>query len=865
MRWLAGLRERLRTVLTGARADRELAEEMRFHIDMEAERLERDEGLAAAAARRRAMLMFGGLDKHRAAVRDARGFGVLSGTSLDVKLGARMLRKYPGLTLAGGLALTIAVALAAAFFEFFNDMAHPRLPFPDAGRVVAVQLLDRSNAEQERRMLYDYEVWREEVTTIRDLSATSNTEYNVTTDEGRFTSLRAARLTPSALSIAGVAPILGRVFDATDERQGGPLPVLLGHDVWLELFDGDGSVLGRTLHLGEQPATVIGVMPAGFGFPTNQQLWLPLRARASLLAPRTGPNLSVYGRLAPGVTLDQAQAELDALGERMAVQHPATHEQLRPRVLRMQEVIGMGAVVRLMNVPFILFLLVVCANVATLVFARTATRAGELAVRSALGASRRRLLVQLVAEAMVLTSVATAAGLLLAQWGLRHGMALFWEVQQMAAPYFFDDVLSTTTIAYALGLSVLAAIVIGGVPALKATGRDLRPQLLGAGAGAMRFGSMSTAVIVLQVALCVAFLPPAILAARDLLPERDAAVRFPADQYLSGLITLAQDDEGGDVAAMFEAVKQRLAAQRGVAAAALAGRMPGMNHPIEPVQLASDTALLRVRVLAVDADLFDVVGARVIAGRTFEAGEYTGAAHAVIVDAAWAQRVFAGRSPVGERIRFTRRDEGDDTQWHEVVGVVEGMQAAIGPGSTVSLYRPLNPTGHTAVQFYLRTTEPPATLLRGVHAAVSSVHPRLGAADVKPLDEHWAPVVKADTYFVAGINVVGFIVVGFALIGIYALLSFTVAQRSREIAIRAALGADPRGVLRSVFGRAVQQIGLGVLIGAAIVSVAIVRTPAGAGLVAAVAALMLVFGLAGCALPALRALRIHPTDALKAE
>jgi putative ABC transport system permease protein len=879
MRWRSQVAERLRALLFGARVDAETSEEMRFHLDMETERLMREHGLGAAEARRQAAIAFGGVDRHASAVRDARDLGWLSGVSLDMKLGVRMLKKYPGLTLAGGLSLAIAVALAAAFFEFFNDMAYPRLPFPQGDRVVAVQTWDRATSEQERRMLHDFVQWRDEVTSIRHLSAMSLVESNVTTDDGRFTSLRVGRMTASALKVAGVAPLLGRVFEEADEVEGAPLPVLLAHDVWQDLFDGDRAVVGRTLWLGDQAGTVVGVMPEGFGFPLNQQLWVPLRERASTLEPRTGPPLMVMGRLAPGVRLEEAQAELATIGDRMAVAYPATHEHLRPRVLRVADVGGMGGIVRLINVPFILFLLVVCANVATLVLVRTATRAGEIAVRSALGASRRRLVLQLVAEALVLTSAAAAVGLAVAQWGLRHGMALFWEVQQMAPPYFFDDDLSATTILYVVVLAVLAATVIGGIPAVKATRRDLRPQLVqpGAGGGSMGFGRLSTAVIVVQVALCVAFLPVAVREGRDLLPERRTATSFPAEEFLMVRIALQTDAAAGAdrrpdsdaparAAALFGQVKQRLADQPGVAAAAFTSRLPGFNHPAERIQFESDTTQAhQVRAVAVDPDFFDVVEARLVAGRAFHPGEFESDAQPVIVDAGWARRELGGRNPVGERIRFHQRRDGDAAPWHEIVGVVDGMPRAIGPGSYVALYQPLRPGRHASLQVYLRTTTPPALLVRQVHTVVADVDPGLTAAEVKPLDEIWRPVLKADLFFFGALNVAALIILLFALVGIYALLSFTVAQRAREIAIRAALGSDPRRIIVSIFARAVAQIGLGVLIGGVLVSLAIARTPAGAGLVAGVAALMMLFGLAGCVLPARRALRIHPTDVLKAE
>jgi hypothetical protein len=295
-------------------------------------------------------------------------------------------------------------------------------------------------------------------------------------------------------------------------------------------------------------------------------------------------------------------------------------------------------------------------------------------------------------------------------------------------------------------------------------------------------------------------------------------------------------------------------------------RLPGFNHPIEPMQLEADTAqAYNVRVVGVDADFFALMNARVVAGRPFGAADFESEADAVIVDASWARDNLPGRNPIGQRIRFPRRDDRAATRWHEIVGVVDGMRRAIGPGERVGVYAPLRTGKHAQLQLYLRTTPPPATLVPAVEAGVASVSPTLAIEELKPLDAIWRPVRKSDMFFLAMLNVVGLSILLFALAGIYALMSFTVAQRAREIAIRAALGANPRRIIAALFSRAIAQIALGVVAGAAVVSLTVMRSAEGAVLVGGVAALMTVVGLAGCFVPALRAVRIQPTKALKAE
>ncbi|HEX7117830.1 MAG TPA: ABC transporter permease [Longimicrobiales bacterium] len=896
---IAGIRARLRLLFARRAAEARMDEEFRFHVEMEAERLVREAGLAPAEARRRALAAFGGREKYREEMRDGRGLAWLGGLRLDLKLGARMLVKYPVLTLASVLALTVAVALASAWFEFSSDLAMPRIPLEEADRIVRVRNLDLTSTDRdypsEPRSLHDFEMWREHVASIVDLSAGSPIEYGVTTEDGRFATLEGGRVTPSLFRVTGVPPLLGRVLTEADDRPGAPPVVVLGYDAWRRLFDGDRSAIGQTVRLGSGYATVVGVMPEGFGFPVNEEIWVPLRERAVDYPRREGPQIWMVGRLAPGVTLEEAQAELATIGRRMAAEFPETHEHLRPEVRRFGRGNEMSAVAAGLNLPFLLFLVVVCANVATLLLARTAAREGEIALRSALGASRRRIVLQLVAEALVLTSLAAALGLTIAHWGLIWGMELFWQVQQMKPPFWFDSGVSRLGVVYIAILAVVGAVIIGGLPALRATRRRLWRQLPqpGAGGSGMRFGAVATGVIVVQVAICVAFIPVAILNARELLPKRGGG-DFPAETFLTGRLTLEADAPAGaaeprlprDTRALREArddqsgrpdpgrptthpldeVYRRLAAEPGVLAATRASRLPGFNHPVSAIELEGDSArIVYAQQVAVDPNFFDVMGARIVAGRAFSQGDVEAAAGVAIVDEAWVQEAFGGLNPIGRRIRFPRRTGEQGDRWYTIVGVVAGMEPALGPGQRVEVYHPLRPAEHTSAQFFLRTAGPPETLAPRIPPLVAAADPRVALARIGPLDDTWRPVQRSDAFFATALAVISAIILLFALMGIYALTSFTVARRSREIGIRAALGADPRRIIVTVFARALGQIGLGIAAGAALVSLTVARDPEGLRLVGGVAVGVVAMGLVGCIVPAVRALRIQPTEALRAE
>ena len=888
MSWFEGLATRARLLVKGGAEERRAEEEIRFHLEMETERLMRDEGLSEGDARRRALVAFGGVDRTKEELRDGRGLAWLSGLRLDLKLGARTLAKYPVLTLASVLALTVALALAASWFQFMTNLVTPDLPLPGSERIVQVVTRDVSVAANRSSSLYDFERWRDEVSTIDGLSAAAPAEYAVTAEDGRLSVLEGARVSPDFFGVAGVGPAMGRPLAASDFDAAAPLAVVLGHSAWRRLLDGDPSAVGETVRLGSQYATVVGVMPEGFGFPVNQEVWAPLRESAVDYDPREGPPLLVVGRLAAGATVDQARAELEAVGRRVAAEQPTTHEHLRPTVNRFGRGSNMAGPARLLNLPFLFFLIVVSANVATLFFARTVTRQGEIAMRSALGASRRRIVAQLIAEALVLTVLAAVVALGLAAWGLGWGMELFWEVQQSRPPFWFDFGLSLGTTLYVLGLAVVAAVIIGGIPAIRSTGRRLRNRITqgsGAGSAAMRFGAASTAVIVAQVALCVAFIPIALESGRDMLPEADD-LSFPAESFLYG--TLVQQTSDGPTrtaestgqesagapesaasaapeVAWYDEVARRLAAESGVVAATFANRLPGFNHPVEEIQLEGDTTrVLAARRAAISPNFFDVMEARIVAGRSFRESDLTADQPVTIVDEEWAVEAFDGRSPIGRRIRYPVAD-GQEPRWYEIVGVVAGAQRALGPGEDVGLFQPLRPRRDGALHFYLRTDGRPAALVPQVNDMVAAVDPDFGIAELRPLEEVWGPVERSQRFFIFALAAVAALILLFALIGIYALTSFTVSRRAREIGIRAALGADPRRIVLTIFSRTLGQIAIGIVIGATLVSLTVMNSPEGIRTVIGVALAMTVVGLVGCVLPVRRALRVQPVEALRAD
>jgi putative ABC transport system permease protein len=345
---------------------------------------------------------------------------------LDIKLGARILAKSPGLSLVGGLGIAVAVALAAAGYAVVNSYSYPDVPLDQGDRLVALTKFDPQARREEERLLYDFLAWRQELRTLTDVGAFRTIRRNLVSESEQSEPITLAEMTASGFRAARVPPLRGRVLIDADEQPGAPAVVVIGYDVWQSRFARDPSIVGRQLHIGRETHTIVGVMPEGFAFPISHHYWVPLRIDPrAVVAPGTGPSLNVFGRLAVGVTRESAEAELRVVTRRPSIGGPPELAALQARVLPYPEVFMHGevggsnetmAAVRFM---LALFLLVVAMNVGVLVYARTVMRTGEIAVRTALGATRARIVAQLFAEAFVLSALSSLVGLGVVAVGLR--------------------------------------------------------------------------------------------------------------------------------------------------------------------------------------------------------------------------------------------------------------------------------------------------------------------------------------------------------------------------------------------------------------------------------------------------------------
>src|SRR5215212_453161 len=468
---------------------------------------------------------------------------------LDWKLGARLLRKYPALTIVGGLSLAGAIAIGAVGVELADELLYKRLPFPDGGRVVRLETRDTAASRIEPRVLYDFAIWQRTLKTVTELGAARVSERNVLTGEGRVESLRVAEITASAFPLTRVPPLLGRPLQPSDDMPGAEPVVVLSYDVWQRQFLHDPAIIGRVVTVGRTARTVVGVMPQHFGFPRNQQAWVPLPVQDA--PPREGPAVQVFGRLADGATWQDAASELDVVSARFAADEPTTHGQLRTRVrafagrtpgdpLRLED-LAVHAIV-------LLLLGAVSANVATLIFARTAMRESEIVVRHALGASRGRVITQIVTEGLVLTLAAAGLGLLVAQTTVRYAWVRASQITGEDLPFWVDVKLEPATIAYALLLALVAAALIGLLPALKATGVSVQRRLQGitSTGGTMKFGGIWSFIVGAQVAFTLLFVPAAVGIFTNSLHVQSTRAAFPTERYLTFRLTIDNEALAGD-------------------------------------------------------------------------------------------------------------------------------------------------------------------------------------------------------------------------------------------------------------------------------------------------------------------------------
>ena len=786
---------------------------------------------------------------------------------LEVRLALRMLVRYPGLSLAGGIGMAVVIAcgIGAAVFD---AVVHGTLPFEDGHRIVALENRDVGPNRAHTRALHDFAMWRETLKSVEQVGAYRLTQKNLTIPGHVAEPVRVAEISASAFQVARVPPLMGRYLVADDERAAAAPVVVIGEEAWQQRFAADSQIIGRTVQLGATSATVVGVMPREFGFPVNERFWVPLRLNPVEYPRGQGPELSVFGRLADGVDLQTAQAELSTIGQRSAADFPDTHAQLRPQVVPYTEwffVEMQNGETMLFGGAVLMLLGIVCANVAVLVYARTALRRHEIAVRTALGASRWRLVWQMFLEGLALAAVAAAIGV-----GIAAVARAQLDVAIAQAPFWVNaNLTSGTVVMYVLALTVLGGGIVGVVPALQATrGRAQAGLHHAASLSTWRVGRTYSVLTIVQVALAVAMLPAAVSTSWTAIQLAGADPGFPADEFLMARLSMDQDS-GRQFDATLERFEQRLEAEPNVAAMTFMTSPPGSESrtAIE----VEDGALHAVGGTQVSVDYFSTFGIPLLAGRGFVPQDATSATRPIVVNHTFAQKILGGNA-LGRRVRTVRGDQREP--WLEVVGVIPDFPM-LPVESTVADATLYEPIGRSSVDTLLVGVhvrgETPTALVSRLRDVTTRVDRSLQLRDTMAIDAYLDQEQNEYRLAAWSTGMISLSVLLLSATGLYALMAFAVTQRRREIGIRIAVGANQSRILRSIVSRAMLQLAAGILIGVALAaffdSMSDGELTGGAAktMLPAVGVFVLLVGFAAAAVPARRALRIQPIEALREE
>jgi len=738
----------------------------------------------------------------------------------NIRYGGRMLAKAPGHTAAAAIALSLGIGLTTAAFSIVYGALWRGLPYPQAERLVDVssQNLSRDLVYQGVD-LHDYLDWCVRQRSFEGLAGYDGGTVTVSGGD-RPERLQGASFTANALALLRAKPLLGRGFQPGEDRPGAAPVVLLSYQLWHDRFNGDRGVVGKGVRVNGQLTTVVGVMRADFRFPANEQLWTPLRLDPGKTERGKGEAFAVFGRLRPGVTTDQAAAEMAAIASSLAVEFPRTNRgytaTAEPIMHRFMDR-SARYLLYTMLAAVCCVLLIACINVASLILARASQRTREIAIRTALGAARRQVIGQILTESLLLALVGTGVGLCLA-W---EGIALFNRaIVHQNMPTWIHIALDLPALLFALGATLAAAVISGLVPAMQVSRTQLNEVLKdeGRGSTSLRLGWLSRAVVVAELALSCTMLVATGLMLKSIVLARSANFGFATAHLLTFRVPLfeANYPRPVDRGAFYQRLLERLREKPGVEAAGATTSLPSIN---------SDSAAFAVdgQAYATDADyplahsdvvsegLFAALGARPLAGREFERLDTASSQPVAIVNQSLARKMWPGQEPIGKRLRLPKTK---DDPWRTVVGVVPDLLLyGVSDKHPEGLFLPVTQAGAVRLSFVVRTPRDPLSLVPMVRAEVAALDkdtPIYFARTMRQaidLDRFW------NNLFSAVFALFGASALVLAAVGIYGVIAFSVQRRTQEIGLRMALGAQRGDVMGMLMRQGAIQLGLGLALG----------------------------------------------------
>jgi predicted permease len=871
---------RLRALFDRGGLDRKLDEELRYHLDRQVAEYVAA-GMTPEEARRSALRDFGGVTQSREQCREARGVRPVEDLRQDVVFGLRVLRRNPVFSLVAVLTLALGIGANTALFSITYAVVFRPLPFDEPERLLT--LWESSARSEDARVIAspaNYLDWREQTTSFEEMGAYVEDFYNISDDDSRPERVAGVNATPSLFQTLGVRAFLGRTFLPEEGEHGAEGAVMLSHGLWQRRFGGDPAVVGKTVKLNGPAYTVVGVLPPDFILsPRRYELYRALSFNDSQKVNRRGRYLSVVARLRPGVTPEQARAEMRGVGARLAAQYPDENAGRSATTYPLDRWITWGTRPLLLTllgaVGFTL--LIACANVANLLLGQAAGRRKEMAVRAALGAGRLRLARQMLTEGLTLSLAGGAAGLLLAKWGV----GLLVSISPSSLPRAEEAGLDARVLGFTLLVSTLTGLAFGLVPALQASKVELTDALK-AGARSATGGRRSFArgaLVAAEVALSLMLLVGAGLLVKSFIRLTEVELGFDPERVVAADISLPyRYNTQGARTEFYRQLLTRVEALPGVSSAAVSQSVPlsGEEHGAQFMVVgrarAADGSDRHGSIYhRVSEGYLKTLGVRLLRGRGLTERDTAEAPGVALVNETLARKVFPGEDPLGKQLVLAGEDK---PRPREIVGIVSDTRYVTPrsePFPEIYVSYLAEPWFHMSLS--VRATGDPASLVNGIREELAAVDRDVPLANVKEMEQYVSDSLSPQRFSALLVTLFAVAALGLAALGVYGVISNHVTRRTHEIGIRIALGARRGDVLRLVVGQGMRPVLLGLGAGLAgafaltrlmeslLYGVRAFDPPVFAG----VALLLAATALAACYLPARRATRVDPMAALRHE